>query len=616
MNFRRIFEERAYDIRGRILPLADMRLCRDMPSGMTVCADYHAFFIAKAEPLLGKKITPLTATDYMIYRHSGNRGIFEGKYFERRADLMTLAYAEVCEGNGRFTDAIIDRLWAILEETTWVLPAHNRALPEQSGLLSYAFAEKVDYIDLFAASTAADIAVVAYLLKGTLDAVSELLYERIVYEVNRRAITPFLDQDLLHTTLWWSGIREGTINNWCPWIISNLLTACALTVQDMPIREAVTAQSMWLLNNFTAGYHDDGGCDEGPGYWGVSCASLYDCCCLLYDISGGYVNMFDDVLLRRMGEYRCAVYVAGGKSLNFADASPLAPLGAATALDWGHRIGSPTMITYGRRFLCDTPDVGNGYSTPYRNLRLCRMPKEPKQDFTAKKQCYLNGLQIAVTRETSKEDEGLYLAFKGGHNGESHNHCDVGQIIVFSDGDALFLDPGVCNYTARTFGAQRYTIWSMRSDYHNTATVNGCLQSVGGCARAKPMSYDENTGKLTLDLTDVYPEDARLSSYVRSAVLQNGTVTVTDTLTFDGEGMVDFHFIVTEQPTDVTENSLRLQGCTVNFDEILRVEVEACDHSQPETATLGRAWGTDTLYRITLRAAPFAAHTFTLTIHK
>jgi hypothetical protein len=43
------------------------------------------------------------------------------------------------------------------------------------------------------------------------------------------------------------------------------------------------------------------------------------------------------------------------------------------------------------------------------------------------------------------------MAIKGGNNGESHNHNDVGSFIIYTDGEPLFIDPGVGEYTAKTF---------------------------------------------------------------------------------------------------------------------------------------------------------------------
>lgn len=321
MNFRRIFEERAYDLHGHVLSLSDTRLFCDLPNGFTVCEEHRDTILRRAEGLLDKSYPPLIATDYIMFKRDGNRSIYEGKYFMRRDDILTLVLAEHVENKGRFTDAIVNLLWAIEEETTWVVPAHN---PQKDGTpmsLPYAYAGEVDYIDLFSAATAADLSFVYALMKDKLDAVSPLLCERLLVELERRIVRPFLDDDALARTMWWSGLKGNKVNNWNPWIISNVLTVCALTVKDDARREAIVKQAMRLLNSFTAVYHDDGGCDEGPGYWGAAGAALFDACCLLYDLTGGFVNVFDDPLLRRMGEYKVNVFVADNRFLNFADAS-------------------------------------------------------------------------------------------------------------------------------------------------------------------------------------------------------------------------------------------------------------------------------------------------------
>ncbi len=82
-------------------------------------------------------------------------------------------------------------------------------------------------------------------------------------------------------------------------------------------------------------------------------------------------------------------------------------------------------------------------------------------------------------RSSEGSAEGLYLAAQGGHNAESHNHNDVGNFIVYADGEPAIIDVGVETYTAKTFSAQRYEIWTMQSAYHNLPTVNGVMQGAG-----------------------------------------------------------------------------------------------------------------------------------------
>jgi len=92
---------------------------------------------------------------------------------------------------------------------------------------------------------------------------------------------------------------------------------------------------------------------------------------------------------------------------------------------------------------------------------------------------FMDGIQVMTARERSGSDLGLYLAAKGGHNSESHNHNDIGNFIVFANGQPMLIDAGVGTYTAATFGANRYSIWTMQSAYHNLPTVNGIMQQAG-----------------------------------------------------------------------------------------------------------------------------------------
>ena len=92
---------------------------------------------------------------------------------------------------------------------------------------------------------------------------------------------------------------------------------------------------------------------------------------------------------------------------------------------------------------------------------------------------WLPGIQIMAARVREGSADGLYLAAQGGHNAESHNHNDVGNFIVYANGEPAIIDVGVETYTAKTFSPQRYDIWTMQSAYHNLPTVNGVMQGAG-----------------------------------------------------------------------------------------------------------------------------------------
>ena len=81
------------------------------------------------------------------------------------------------------------------------------------------------------------------------------------------------------------------VNNWNPWICSNWLASTLLIEQDETLRARSVFKAIQALDNFIDQYPQDGGCDEGPGYWGRAGASLYDCLELLYSATDGQISV-------------------------------------------------------------------------------------------------------------------------------------------------------------------------------------------------------------------------------------------------------------------------------------------------------------------------------------
>ena len=113
-------------------------------------------------------------------------------------------------------------------------------------------------IDLFAATTAACMTTVYVYAKEALDSISPIICKKLYYNLKERIIKPFL-----HCPFWWTGETGSKVNNWGPWIISNILYTAALIEPDLNIRERVVERGLVTLDNFLKTYAPDGGCDEG-----------------------------------------------------------------------------------------------------------------------------------------------------------------------------------------------------------------------------------------------------------------------------------------------------------------------------------------------------------------
>lgn len=603
---RRIFEERNYCVDGHVLPLEQYQLFRDLENGFEIPAFRQQEMIEKAEKALTMEIPRLLASDYMLFCKNGNRSNFEEKYFPRRNMLLDLAVGEHIEKEGRFAAKLIDVLWAILEESTWVIPAHNRYRPADGvgktthANMPYTFGSDVDYIDLFSAATGAAVATAYYFHKDLFDAASPEINKRIRYELDRQLLRPYLNDQIMHNVCKWSGLSGNRVNNWCPWIVTNILTVCAMTVADTDCRTQIVKRSLTLLDNFTVGNHPDGGCDEGPMYWELAGGSLWTACLVLWDLTDGYIDVFDDPLIRNMGEYELKMIAANKRLLNVADAAADHTPNPFLLYHWGKTcqsdqlMGCAGWLLDGRAVNMDTDR-----RTPYKHLRCLTTPQLPARHCDAPPKSYIESLQIAVTRPSGRIGEGLYLAVKGGHNGESHNHNDLGQIVAYSDDQPIFVDAGAGEYTKRYFGPERYDVWHTRSDYHNCATFNGVTQKNGKEYCAENVVYDNDSGKLSMSLQKAYPEESGLAAYRRSAVLTN-RITITDEVEFKEPGSVMFSFITVQKPECVMTDSFTIGGRTLRFDPSLEYKLEQLDCTIEEAAPIPTYWGVDALYRITL----------------
>jgi hypothetical protein len=505
-----------------------------------VVVEQRQDILALGQEALATPWPSLPASLYLRFARDGDRAAFETPYFLRRRLLAHLVLAECVEGLGRFLDLIADATWSICEESSWCLPAHIAAQKTGSGLPDTA--EPI--VDLFAAETSALLAWTHYLLAGQLAQVSPLLPLRIEGEIQKRILSPALERE----DFWWMGFTEREVNNWNPWINANWLASVLLIEADEARRIASVAKIMRSLDRFITPYPEDGGCDEGPSYWTRAGASLFDCLELLYSASGGKINVYSDPKIQNIGRFVYRAHIARDYYVNFADAPATVSPDASLVYGFGQRIHDEAMRSMGawlgdRSAQSPTPkDRGHDLTRVLRNITFSQPgssdgeePRLGRGFAPLLRDVYLPDIQFFAARDQAATTAGLYLAAKGGHNAESHNHNDVGHFIVYHNGKPLIIDVGVETYTRKTFSTQRYEIWTMQSAYHSLPTIDGIMQAPGKEFAAREVTYsaDDESAAFNLDLALAYPPPAQLLSWKRSVVLQRGRqVNLTDAYEF------------------------------------------------------------------------------------
>lgn len=347
--------------------------------------------------------------------------------------------------------------------------------------------------------------------------------------------------------------------------------------------------------------------------------SLHDCLDLLQSASGGAIDIFRNPLVREIGRYICRVYIHDRYFINFADAAAKINAEASLVFRYGKSIGDEAMVGFGA-FLAQKQNIGeNMVSGSFGCLGrvlpalfvldelLKTEPKEPLSlDF------WLPELQVMGARSFEGSPRGLYLAAKGGHNDESHNHNDVGNFIVYADGYPAIIDVGVETYTAKTFSSRRYEIWTMQSAYHNLPTINGVMQKNGREYRATDVSYQatKDMAAFSLDISKAYPEQARVKSWKRTITLKRGNqVIINDRYRLDEAiKALQMNLMSWRKPELESEGKIRLTGpegisglnpVYIQYDHNkFSVDFEAVPI---EDKTLQSSWG-NVVYRIVLTA--------------
>lgn len=501
--------------------------------------------VRQAEARLDYVWRSVTVTSYLDFARKGVRVPNDRHIGERYGALADLMLGELVEGRGRFMDQIADGVWSLCEQSSWVAAAHiywqlsGTAVPD------------IDHrtIDLSGGMTANTLAWAYYFFKDDLGKLSPTIPQRLRAELNRHTLDVYLERD----DMFWLGFREGAqVNNWNPWCNFNVLTTALLAEENPKRRAEIVKKTMRSVDQFINFFKPDGGCEEGPSYWGHAAGMLNNYLEVLRDYSHGEIDLFGEQRVKNIGLYIANAHIDSLYFVNFADAEAKASPGASTVFRYGRNIADSTMMRFGSYLgsltgfgenpLAGTMDNRLKTISAYRELCAAR-PLAPLY-----RSVWMDGIEVAVARTQGGSARGLTLAAKGGYNAESHNHNDVGSFILYVDGQPMLVDAGVGTYTAATFDHRRYTIWMMQSEYHNLPVVNGFGQKDGHEYRSRRVEHSDNGRVMdfSLDIAGAYPAEAACRSWVRDYRFdrRRNTVTLTDSYELaEVKGSVALNFL-------------------------------------------------------------------------
>ncbi len=504
--------------------------------------------IKAGEENLDYEFKPISATISMNYVRSGDREEHSAISFDKRNKLLELAVAESIENKGRFTEAILNGVWSICEESYWGVPAHIRGtgLPDVENPV----------VDLFTAETATALAFADYFVGDKLDEINPLVRKRIYHESNVRFLFPMLDHGNDYS---WNN-PDHKVNNWNPWIMSNWIATTLMLEKDENRRAEMIRKSMLGLDIYLNGLGDDGGCDEGPSYWTAAGASVYDCLEMLDEATKGKVNIYENQLIKNMGAYFYKVHIDSYYFVNFADADPKLIPDGLLLNRFGQAIKDDRMVEMGRWAFGAFPETSAKLTGFHRfrlveNLLTVKIIERPAKAYDKVPDAWMSDIQVMTARD---KESGFTLATHGGHNAESHNHNDVGDFLLYLNGEPVIIDAGRGNYTARTFSAQRYELWFTQSNYHNLPIINGLGQENGRKFEAVQVSsnIDKVAASLMMNIAPAYPAKAGITTWNRKVSLNRAKNQV--------EIMDDY--VLKERPTSLQQVFMTVSDVNLQAD--------------------------------------------------
>lgn len=479
--------------------------------------EYKDEIIKNGELLLGYTWKVVKATDYLEFERSGNREIMERPFDDNNQAIVKLMLAELAEGKGRFINQLINGVFHTCEMTSWALSAHLVTQPTHRALPTPTY----PLIDLTAGDLGALLSWVYYFMHEEFDKIDPEISRRLYRELDERIMKPYLNND----SFWWlaTNYKGQMVNNWNPWCNSNCLMTFMLLEKDADRLSRAVFRSMQSVDKFLNYVHSDGACEEGPSYWGHASGKCLDYLVLLNRITGGKVSIFDNPQIKAMGEYIARSYVGNGWVVNFADASAKGGGDPYLIYRYGKAVRSDIMKQF-----ASMQHKGSKLSFKGRDLFRILEAFLVEDELCAYQEVY-TGVPYTWYPETEfcyVRNKKAFLAAKGGYNDESHNHNDAGSFSLWVNNTPVIIDAGVGTYTRQTFSSERYTIWTMQSNYHNLPMINGVPQKYGRQYKATEVKATKNS--FSANIATAYPDEAGVKKWIRSYTMRSGALVISD----------------------------------------------------------------------------------------
>ena len=445
--------------------------------------------IRDCDTAIGQPIPDLPRSLYDDFARTGRRAAFECPYFQRRTRAEDLAMSYLLTGEAKYLDRCRDYIWAIMEEFTWVLPAHT-------GGRSFS-PDTITLVDLFSSGTALCLADLWDILHEDLDPETLNWMRRCVL---RQVLVPLRDH---YDEQVWAHRPE---SNWCGVCCGNSGTALVLMALDEPWTLELLHKMLESILPFLSTADRDGAWVEGVEYWFYGFSRVVYLSDVLFKVTNGEIDLLAHPSMRATSRFPIYAYLPPDACVNFGDTSVVPCIYPDVMAKFADRYQDPAIKWY----IEQVEEQGLLRGGTLRDL-LWPMPEKlnaapPNPSDISK---HYRDIGVIVTRSSWTDLDAPVLALKAGHNAEPHNHNDIGQFLVHCYGETYICDTGIGVYDRAYFGPERYDNPVCGAEGHNLIFVDGKGQQAGKEYRGRIVEHRQagNWERVIIDMTHAYPPD-------------------------------------------------------------------------------------------------------------
>lgn len=323
-------------------------------------------------------------------------------------------------------------------------------------------------------------------------------------------------------------------NNWGQVCIGGMVLGALAIAEDEPaLAQDLLAAARKSVFIAPEAYQPDGIYPEGPGYWNYGTSYQVLLIAALRSALGNDWGLMDAPGLKQSAAFYAQAIGPTGKHFNFADGGEGQELSSAIFY-LARELKQATLVN------AKLAMIGKNEGLNERFSPLIALWWPSKQSGSTPPLAF-NGQgdqPLAIWRSAWNDANATYFAIKAGGAKHNHAHMDAGSFVLDMDGVRWAKDLGSQDYNSleqRGFtlfnmkqDSERWTVFRLSNDSHNTLTIDKALHNANGMASLR--MQDANTA--AIDLTPALQGSGlfgtRIQQATRTAHFANSTIQIDD----------------------------------------------------------------------------------------